>query len=419
MSKQPVAYIRKSRVLNGHSVSWEVQEQAVRSLAGAGDLLILSDWNRSGRGTARRPGYQTMLSMIERDEVSAVYAYSLSRFARSLKDFTALVELCLSHGVPIRFAVDHQLNVEGATATSTLLLNVMAAFAQFDADIARERAREAVAVRRQRGDRIGHPFYGEREGEDAEAVVAAYREAGSVMGAARLLNARGIPTRRGGPWATTTTRETLVRLGAMPARSRPGAKARAPFVLYGLLRCHCGHLLTGTRYRNGPALAYTAYKCHFARTVPDHGLGAVPEKRLLPWVRAEAARLQTPSAVEIEAQHETTRAALAARRQRVAEAFLDGLLDRASANEQTAAIDAELDSLGAARAVVAVPALDWSWEPETINEVLRALWSEVRLDTQLRPLEAVWRVPEWRSDDAAAVMQLPAVLDGREAGGRP
>ena len=73
----PVAYLRKSRVIDERvGVSWEVQEGKVRELAAQyGDngsrLLILSDWNISGRkGRNARPGYRRLLEMIEGGEAS-------------------------------------------------------------------------------------------------------------------------------------------------------------------------------------------------------------------------------------------------------------------------------------------------------------------------------------------------------------
>ncbi len=53
--KQPVAYTGKSRVTSDHTVSWAIQEAAIRKAAeahGHPDPLFLSDWNRSGRGVA-------------------------------------------------------------------------------------------------------------------------------------------------------------------------------------------------------------------------------------------------------------------------------------------------------------------------------------------------------------------------------
>ena len=399
--KTPVAYLRKSRVIDERvGVSWEVQEGKVRELAAQhgdnGDgLLILSDWNISGRkGTAGRPGYKRLVGMIEADEVAAIYSYNLARLSRSVGDLRALMKLADEHGVPVRLVADH---VDTSTATGRMLLTMLAAVDEMTADLASEHARDAVAVRRARGDRIGHPFYGEREGEDTAAVGAAYNDAGSITGAARLLNVRGVPTRMGGPWSTVSVREILIRLGAMPHRSRPGAKARAPFALYGLLRCHCGHVLTGSRYRNGSDTTYCAYKCHLARTVPGHGPGSVPEKRILPWVRDEVARLRAPDAVTTAVDNAALRVAVAGRLERAHELYIAGAISRERHSSEAAAVTAELDRLGDAETMVTVPAIDWSWPAERINAVLRALFTYVELDAQERPVRAEWLVPEWRA----------------------
>ncbi len=58
---------------------------------------------------------------------------------------------------------------------------------------------------------------------------------------------------------------------------------------------------------------------------------------------------------------------------------------------------AELDKLGAAEAVVAIPAVDWTWPPAELNAVLRAIIVRVDLGPDLRPVSALWRVPGWRS----------------------
>ncbi len=48
--------------------------------------------------------------------------------------------------------------------------------------------------------------------------------------------------------------------------------------------------------------------------------------------------------------------------------------------------------------MVAVPALDWSWEPARLNAVLRALFESIQLDTAMMPVEFRWSVPEWRAN---------------------
>ena len=93
---------------------------------------------------------------------------------------------------------------------------------------------------------------------------------------------------------------------------------------------------------------------------------------------------------------------LAERRRRLALTFVDDALDEPTYREQLAAIARELAKLDLAERILDVPRLDWSWPPANVNAVLRALWSEIRLDEQMRPVQAVWRVPQWRAPDDAS-----------------
>jgi DNA invertase Pin-like site-specific DNA recombinase len=402
MSQQPVAYLRKSRVTNDRHLSWEVQEGKIRELADSheenGNLLLLSDWNRSGgKGANGRPGYHQLVTMIEAGQVSALYAYSLSRLSRSISDFATLAERCIEHKVPIRLVADQ--NLDFTSASGRFVINVLVAIAQMERELASERSRDTVAVRRARGDRIGHPNYGEKPGEDLTAVLHAYSDAGSVIGAARLLNERGVPTRQGRPWSTTPVRDILARHHALPYHKRPGAKNAAPFMLFHLMRCHCGRLMSASRFRNGPQLGYTVYRCIAGRTNGEHGRLSVSERKLLPWVKAEAARFRVPfEQVEIRDRDESRRLELEGRRQRVIDNYEDGLIDKAERDDKLLKIGDALAGLDAADRVLDVPAaIDWSWEPKAVNGALRALWDHVELDADMRPVRAEWRVPEWRA----------------------
>jgi hypothetical protein len=251
-----------------------------------------------------------------------------------------------------------------------------------------------VAVRRARGDRIGHPHYGEKPGEDVAAVLEAYRDAGSVIGAGRLLNQRGVPTRQGRPWSTTPLREILQRHGVLPRHKRPGAKAAAPFILFHLLRCACGRTMGASRFLNGGKYPYVVYRCQGGRTDPDHGRLSVSEPKLLPWVKAEAARFKIPKQpILIAERDEARRLELEARRRRVIENFEDGVIDKAERDGKLLAIGDQLDSLDVADKVVTVQPIDWTGDPKAINTVLRALWDHIELDGDMRPLRAEWRLP--------------------------
>jgi DNA invertase Pin-like site-specific DNA recombinase len=417
MPKQPVTYLRKSRVTNDRHLSWQVQEGKVRELAAAhgenGNLIVLSDWNRSGgKGTNGRPGYHQLVEMIEAGLVSAVYSYSLSRLSRSISDFATLAELCLAQKVPIRLAADQ--NLDFGSASGRFVINVLVAIAQMERELASERSKDTVAVRRARGDRIGHPFYGEKPGEDLAAVLQAYDDAGSVIGAGRLLNERGVPTRQGKPWSTTPVREILQRHNALPHRKRPGAKAAAPFILFHLLRCHCGRLMSASRFTTTGGTktkryVMVVYRCLAGRTTPGHGRLNVSESKLLPWVKAEATRLAMPvEQVEVTERDEARRLELEARRQRVLDNYEDGLTDKAGRDAKLLAIGDELTSLDATEQLLNVPpAVDWDWEPKAINAVLRAMWDHMQLGPDMLPAAAVWRVPEWRAGGPVGAANNP------------
>jgi DNA invertase Pin-like site-specific DNA recombinase len=429
MARRPVAYLRRSRVdaTRAGAVSHEAQLAEVRSLAERygepGELEILEDWGRSGRGerTHLRASYLHLRALIEADEVSAVYGYSTSRLARSLSEYVSLAQLCQAHDVAIR---TREGALDYATVEGRLLVHLLASVSQAEAEWAQERAADAARVRRARGDRMGPAFYGTKvvggqlvadPSRDVAAVLDAFRAAGSFLGAAKLLNAAGVPTRHGGDrlWWAGSVRNIVEREAPalVPPRQRRGARATGSFLLSGLLRCSCGRTLTGKRDLG----KYIYYQCADARRDPRHPHPhSVPERRLLPAIVAEAERLRTPDAVRLAEADAQRRADLAERKRRLALTFADGALDEPTYRRELEAIEDEETRLAAAARVVAVPTLDWSWEPARLNSVLRAMFEYIALDTAMAPIEFRWSVPEWRADGAPA---SPETV--RAAGDRP
>lgn len=419
-----VAYIRKSKLNpNGHGLSWEVQESQVRQLAakhGNPEIEIVTDWGASGAaaagafgGTSRggkRRAWQQLLVAIDAGEISTLYAYSLSRLARSTKELLELAERCAKAHVVIRLAKEGEL--DWTSPHGRFYLTVLGAVATMEAEQSADKARDQVALRRSRGDYIGQPPYGfhvvdgklEPDPEQPIApVLEAYREAGSYHGAARLLN--GQRSSRKVRWSDMTVRRVVARAEGAEHRSAPVGRPRLrAALLSGLLRCPCGTTLTPVRDNHrlatGQTTTYTSYICWRGRHDSDHPRPfKVTETALLPWIREEADRLQVP-ANAVETQGDPARQdELLGRRQRVIDNYEDGLIGKDVRDEKIAAIDAELDRLTAvSSAVLAVPpAIDWTWEPERLNNVLRALWDHVDVDEGLRPVSAEWTVFEWRT----------------------
>lgn len=415
---RPVAYLRKSRVTSDRHVSWEVQEAEIRALAArSGDEPeILSDWGKSGRGekTRLRPQYLKLRQMIEAGEVSVLYAYSLSRLSRSLGEYASLAELCRDHGVRVRLCKEGEFDYSSASGRFTV--GILALLAQMEAELAQERARDTIAVRKARGDHVGSAGFGKQlvNGElhdapqdDLGAVVAAFRDAGSYQAAARLLNARSVPTKTGGDWAGNTVRN-IIRRTLPPSdlasrRIEPRVRATGAYSLSRLLRCPCGTLLTGKttiKYRDGkPVSRFVGYLCHRGRNLPDHPRPyMVSEASLMPWIRTEADRYQLPDQAEVARDASGQRDALEARRGRVVDMYEAATIDRDDYLRRIAAVDAELAGIEDEATVEDAGPIDWENTPTPeLNALLRAYWREVRLDSALRPIEADWRIPRMQS----------------------
>lgn len=416
-------YIRKSVVHDPtRMLSPETQEAAIRGLAarnGDDDVVILSDLDVSGKkGRSQRRGWDELLSAVEGGEATAVYAYSLSRFARSVSQLADFFELCDARRVPIRVERDH---IDTSSATGKLVVNVLASLAQFESDVASERVRDAFAVKRRRDPSWtgpGNRTYGSEPSEDPSVVVGAFREARSYDGAAKLLNHRGVPARKaGGIWHGSTVRDIVRRVAPdelLPGTTQGAPAGRREFRLALLLKCGvCGRHLTGSLDKRRDEVRYY---CH--RSVDGkHARAWVSESVLLPAVRAESdlalpfvRRRQVGNAAD-----DAALAAFAAKRDRTIDTYTDGLIDKAERDRRLAEIAEAESSLSVRRWVrqVALPADIASDEAGRVNAWLRRVFDQVTVDmsvpTKRGPQKAppsmafAWRDQAMRADPTVGV----------------
>ena len=401
------AYLRKSSVHDpSREVSHHVQEASVRELAkrhhdNGKTLVLLSDWDKSGRlGADKRPGYRALLNALESGQCTAVYSYSLSRLGRSVPELSRLIADCDKRGVPVRIAVDA---VDTSTASGRLLTHVLASVAAFEADVASERVRGAHAAKLARGEKIGTAKeYGDKPGEDAAAVLAAFRETGSYSGAARILNEQGHKPRNGRAWWPSSVRVIVRRLDRSVASQRPSRGYHvggSDFALARLLRCPtCGTRLTGTRDRlDGKNKGRVRYACRLG-TVTPHPRISVSEHLIMPAIREEAGHLLTPEQVEAATDDTGQRAELDARRLRILDLYEAGHIDRAEREKRLEAIADKLSRLDSARMIYAMPSsIDFDRAPRKVNDVLRAIFDRIDLDpATFQPVAFAWTVPHWR-----------------------
>jgi hypothetical protein len=298
---------------------------------------------------------------------------------------------------------------------------ITAVFSALELNTTKARAAGVLAVRRARVDRsLGRVGYGYRfaHGPDGKAlhdatgaviiepdpavslapIIAAVREAGTILGGAKLLQARGIPSPDGhAVWGSTTLRRIIEHDAPelIPKAGPTGRREASRASLFAqLLVCHCGHVLT-------PEPGRGMYRCRLSVRLgaTNHGRGGISEAKLLPALMAEAAHLAIPGdAVETPTGDTAERAALEAKRLRVLDMFADGLIDKPERTTRLEAIGAALERLDTAQTIRLLPPepIDWNLPPRAVNRILRALWDRVELGPDLLPVRYVWRVPEWR-----------------------
>lgn len=398
-----IGYVRQSKRADlDKALSPEAQEAAIRRMAGA-DVEIVSDLGRSGRagGERLRPAYTAMVERVTAGDIDHIYVISLSRLSRSVPELHAFMELAKSKGCTI--VSDKEGKLDPTTATGKLMFNIWASFAEYVRDIQVEAALENAAIRRSRGEKMGRVPYGERPGDEPDAIIAAWEWLRSLNAVAATLNAEGIQSWTGRDWTGSAVRLVLQRHGLLVNNEpKRGVKPSSPFALFRLLRCPCGRVMTASR--DGRGNREPVYRCHAADTLPDHPRPTrVRESVVLPWVLQEADRYRpSADALRVNAEGDEQRQGLERRRGKVIDLYLEDIIDKAERDRRLAKIDDELAKLRRRQVIrTVVPSIHRDTPPEAMNGALRALFEHVQLGADLRPVRARWHLPELRGQDDA------------------
>jgi len=169
---------------------WQIVEM-VEDLGSAKDL--------------KRPGIQAALEVLRTGDAKALVAAKLDRLSRSMLDFTKLMASAQKQGWAL-VALD--CAVDTTTPAGEAMANVLATFAQFERRLISQRTREALAVKKAQGVRIGRP-----PTLPKSVVRRIQRErgrGGSFAAIAEGLNRDGVATAQGGlRWYPATVRYVL------------------------------------------------------------------------------------------------------------------------------------------------------------------------------------------------------------------
>jgi DNA invertase Pin-like site-specific DNA recombinase len=103
----------------------------------------------SGKDT-NRPQLQELLTYARRGDT--VYVHSLDRLGRNLDDLRNLLNQMTSKGITVTFCKENLTFAnDKKNPMQELMFNIMAAFAQFERELIRERQREGVQIAKANG----------------------------------------------------------------------------------------------------------------------------------------------------------------------------------------------------------------------------------------------------------------------------
>ena len=169
----------------------ENQLVALRAFAAARDWQAVEFVDHGVSGARdRRPALDALLAAVRARRVDAVICVKLDRLARSTRHLVTLAADLEALGVDL-VAVDQA--VDTTTPSGRLLFHMLAAIAEFERDLIRERVMAGLQRAKSEGRRLGRP---RRHHIDVAAARALIAEGLSLRAVARRVNAHPMAVRR-------------------------------------------------------------------------------------------------------------------------------------------------------------------------------------------------------------------------------
>jgi putative DNA-invertase from lambdoid prophage Rac len=144
-----------------HRVSTSDQDptlarEELRRAAAARNLDLVDEVEETGSGARNdRPGLQRVLDLARQHQVNHVLVWKLDRFGRSSLDLQTNIEALNRQGVTF-IATSQGIDIGPTSgAMGKLVLQVLAAIAEFDREVIRERTRLGLQAARARGTPLG------------------------------------------------------------------------------------------------------------------------------------------------------------------------------------------------------------------------------------------------------------------------
>jgi DNA invertase Pin-like site-specific DNA recombinase len=162
------------------------------------------------------------LDLLAEGKASHIVALRLDRLFRDAADCLATVESWTKRGFVLHLLDVGGNSIDTSSAAGKFMLTILAAVAEMERNLIAERIRNVMSWKRRNRKVFGHEPYGfardgdalvpvEAEQKTLELIFELRARGYSLHKIARTLEARGIPTKRGGRWAAATVRKLLAR----------------------------------------------------------------------------------------------------------------------------------------------------------------------------------------------------------------
>jgi DNA invertase Pin-like site-specific DNA recombinase len=196
--------------------------EAVRRGWNRADIEFIEDAGYSAKDL-RRPGIAKALEALRVRQADTLVVAKLDRLSRSMADLTRLLETAARQGWAL-VALD--VAVDTSTPAGEAMAHVLGTFGQLERRLIGQRTKDALAMRRAAGIRLGRP---RTLPDDVVARIVALRMEGYTLQAiAGRLNDEGVPTAQGGRrWYPSTIAQVLrAAAGAVASPREPLAAPR-------------------------------------------------------------------------------------------------------------------------------------------------------------------------------------------------
>lgn len=207
--KKTIGYTRVSTAEQAtEGVSLDMQARKIVSYCDVKDWTldeVITDEGESAK-SLNRPGVARLIDMVEAGEVSTVIVYKLDRLTRSVADLDRLVKLFEREGVAL---VSLQESLDATTATGRLMMNLLASVSQWEREVIGERTKDALQELKAQGKKLGR--IGFTDASVIEEIKAQRANGWTFQDITADLNARQVPTARGGTWSVSTVYQIVAR----------------------------------------------------------------------------------------------------------------------------------------------------------------------------------------------------------------